>query len=84
MADIARPGGMAVSGSVSGRIRDYIMGIVVVTVVIMFIVPLHPRLLDLFMAMNLAFSLLVLLIVVYSRKPTEFSLFPTVLLVATV
>jgi flagellar biosynthesis protein FlhA len=36
------------------------------------------------MAMNLMLSLLILLIVLYSNKPIEFNLFPTMLLVATV
>jgi flagellar biosynthesis protein FlhA len=56
----------------------------VITVVVMLIIPLHTVLLDALMAFNLVLSLLVLLIVLYSRKPTEFSLFPTVLLVLTV
>jgi flagellar biosynthesis protein FlhA len=56
----------------------------VLTVIGMLIIPLPVVLLDAFMAFNLTLSLLVLLIVLYSRKPTEFTLFPTVLLVLTV
>jgi flagellar biosynthesis protein FlhA len=36
------------------------------------------------MAMNLALALMILLIVLYTRKATDFSVFPTVLLVSTV
>jgi flagellar biosynthesis protein FlhA len=82
MADVARMGGETVSPF--SRINDYIIGIAVVAVVAMLIIPLPTWLLDALMATNLTFSLIVLLIVVYSNKPTEFSLFPTVLLVATV
>ena len=85
MSDVQRMNGAGSNGaSPLKRISDSIIGIAVVVVVIMMIVPLPTVLLDTFMAMNLTFSLLVLLIVVYSQKPTEFSLFPTVLLVATV
>jgi len=85
MADVARMGGEnGASVSPLSRINDYIIGVAVVAVVVMIIIPLPTPLLDALMAMNLTFSLLVLLIVVYSQKPTEFSLFPTVLLVSTV
>jgi flagellar biosynthesis protein FlhA len=67
-----------------GNINDLFIAIGVIVVVMMLIVPLHPRLLDALMALNVVFSLLVLLTVLYSQKPTEFSLFPTVLLIATV
>jgi flagellar biosynthesis protein FlhA len=50
----------------------------------MIILPMPTVMLDLLMAMNLIFSLLVLLNVIYSKKPTEFSIFPTVLLAATI
>jgi flagellar biosynthesis protein FlhA len=56
----------------------------VITVIVMLVVPLPTVLLDALMAFNLTLSLLVLLIVLYSRKPTDFTLFPTVLLVLTV
>ncbi|MDR2476747.1 MAG: flagellar biosynthesis protein FlhA [Treponema sp.] len=64
--------------------KDLFIAIGVITVVVMLIVPLPTVLLDAFMALNVIFSLLILLIVLYIQKPTEFSLFPTVLLVATV
>jgi len=85
MSDVARMGGAnGVSASPLSRINDYIIGIAVVTMVMFVVIPLPTPLLDMLMAMNLTFSLLVLLIVLYSVKPTEFSLFPTVLLVSTV
>jgi flagellar biosynthesis protein FlhA len=50
----------------------------------MIVIPLPAVLLDTFMALNLILSLLVLLIVLYTRKAVDFNLFPTVLLVVTV
>jgi len=85
MSDVARMGGTnGVSASPLRGIKDYIIGLAVVAVVMFIVIPMPPMLLDLFMGLNLAFALVVLLIVLYSAKPTEFSLFPTVLLVATV
>jgi flagellar biosynthesis protein FlhA len=67
-----------------GRPRDFALALGVVLVVIMLIVPLPTVLLDAFMALNLVLSLLVILTVLYTKKATDFSLFPTVLLVVTV
>lgn len=47
------------------------------------ILPLPPFLLDLFFTFNIAFSLIILLVVIYMMKPLEFASFPTVILVAT-
>jgi flagellar biosynthesis protein FlhA len=86
MADAARVGGEGVAPGKPrfGNINDLFIAVGVIVVVMMLIIPLHPRLLDALMALNVVFALLVLLTVLYSQKPTEFSLFPTVLLVTTV
>ena len=60
------------------------MAIGVVAVVMMMIIPLPAFLLDALMALNLVLSLLIILIVLYTRHALEFSVFPTLLLVATV
>ena len=64
--------------------RESVPAVAVIIIVVMLILPLPTVLLDALMAMNLMLSLLILLIVLYTQKPTEFSLFPTMLLVATV
>jgi len=64
--------------------RRNLIALVVVVGLAMFIIPLPTVLLDVFMSFNLVLSILVLLIVLYNKKPTDFSLFPTVLLVLTV
>jgi flagellar biosynthesis protein FlhA len=68
----------------TGNRGDVAIAAAVVAVVVMMIVPLPTVLLDALMAMNLILSLLILLTVLYIRKATEFSSFPTVLLVSTV
>jgi flagellar biosynthesis protein FlhA len=67
-----------------GNQTDLFIAVGVIAVVMMIIVPLPAILLDTLMAMNLVLSLFILLIVLYTKKPTDFSVFPTVLLVATV
>ncbi len=48
------------------------------------VVPLPPVLLDVLLALSICFSLLLFLGALYANKPIEFSVFPTLLLVATV
>jgi flagellar biosynthesis protein FlhA len=71
-------------GSLFGNRSDIAIAGAVVAVVIMMMIPLPTPLLDALMAMNLILSLLILLIVLYTKKATDFSSFPTVLLVSTV
>jgi flagellar biosynthesis protein FlhA len=63
---------------------QYALPLGVLAVVMMLVIPLPTVLLDALMALNLVLSLLILLIVLYSKKATDFSLFPTVLLVVTI
>jgi flagellar biosynthesis protein FlhA len=47
------------------------------------IVPIPPILLDLLLALTLSLAIMILLVSVYSKKPLDFSTFPSVLLVMT-
>jgi flagellar biosynthesis protein FlhA len=58
--------------------------LVIVMVLSMLILPLPAFALDLFFTFNIAFSLIILLVVVYTLKPLEFASFPTVILLATI
>jgi len=49
----------------------------------MIVVPLAPFMLDVFFSFNISLALVVLLVTVYSLRPLDFSLFPTILLVTT-
>ena len=50
----------------------------------MVILPMSPVLLDILFSFNIALSLVVLLITVYTLKPLDFGSFPAVLLIATI
>ena len=49
----------------------------------MMIVPLPPFALDLFFTFNIALALIIILVSIYTLRPLDFAVFPTVLLIAT-
>jgi flagellar biosynthesis protein FlhA len=55
----------------------------VVGIVLLLVVPLPPAMLDLLIVLNIALSLVVLLTSMYVKKPLDFSVFPSLLLVLT-
>jgi flagellar biosynthesis protein FlhA len=57
--------------------------IMVLATLAMVVLPMPAFLLDLFFTFNIALSMVVLLVTVYTRRPLEFAAFPTVLLIAT-
>jgi flagellar biosynthesis protein FlhA len=57
--------------------------LLVVMILAMMILPLPPFLLDLLFTFNIAASLIVLLAAVYTARPLDFAVFPTVLLLTT-
>ena len=66
-----------------GNLKNLTIPMAVIVVVLMIVIPLPTVLLDAFLALNLMFAFLVLLIVLYIYKPTDFSSFPTVLVALT-
>ena len=65
-------------------LKESFPAVAVITIVVAIILPMPTILLDTLMALNLIFSLLLLLNVLYTQRPTDFSLFPTLLLVSTI
>ena len=70
------------------QVRDFAktglgVPIVVVMLLSMMVLPLPPLLLDMFFTFNIALSLVVILAAVYTKKPLDFAVFPTVLLLTT-
>ena len=51
--------------------------------VLLLVIPVTPNVLDMFLASSIGISLLILLIIIYVRDPSEFSGFPTLLLSVT-
>ncbi len=62
---------------------DLFVGVGLMLILSVMVVPVSPWFLDLMIALTLAFSILILLVSVYSKKPLDFSTFPSVLLVMT-
>jgi flagellar biosynthesis protein FlhA len=55
----------------------------VMTVLSMMVLPLPTWLLDTFFTLNIALALVVMMVAAYMRRPLDFSVFPTVLLLTT-
>lgn len=76
--------GKAALGSLRGMGRGNLgIPILLLMLLAMIILPIPPLLLDIFFTFNIALSLVVLLVSLYSLRPLDFAAFPTVLLVAT-
>ena len=67
----------------SNRIGQIGVPAAVVAIVVMMVVPLPTLLLDLLLACNIMGAVLILLTSMYVRKPLDFSIFPSLLLIAT-
>ena len=57
--------------------------VLVLALIGMIVLPVPPLVLDLCFTFNIALSLVVILMAVYTQRPLEFSVFPSVLLIAT-
>jgi flagellar biosynthesis protein FlhA len=62
---------------------DILVAVSVVFVVMIMIVPLNSFFIDIFLSLSISISLLILFIAMYIRKPLDFSVFPSVLLIVT-
>ncbi|MBX6425422.1 MAG: flagellar biosynthesis protein FlhA [Variibacter sp.] len=62
---------------------DIGLAVGVMTILVVLILPLPPLLLDVFLAISIIFSVLILMTALFIQAPLEFSAFPTVLLIAT-
>ncbi len=78
--------GIALNSRLGGRLGKYsdlIMAVAVLGVVVMLIVPLPEWLLDTCLVVNLAGAALIFLTTLYVQEPLQFSVFPSLLLIAT-
>lgn len=67
-----------------GRQSDVIMIVMLVLILLMIIVPLPAVLLDVFLSLNIALSVLIFLLAFFSKHVLDFSVFPSILLVTTI
>ena len=62
---------------------DILMIVAFIGILMAMILPLHPMVLDFFLAMNISFAIVVLITTMYTKAPLEFAIFPSMLLVLT-
>src|SRR4051794_10993387 len=65
------------------RQSDLLIALGIVGIVVMMIVPIPTMLLDVFITLNIAMALCIVLVTIYAKDALEFSVFPSLLLVAT-
>ena len=65
------------------KFSDLFIAIFVVGVILLIIIPVSLGLIDLFLAFNIAFSLLILLTAIFVKETLDFAVFPTMLLFST-
>jgi flagellar biosynthesis protein FlhA len=68
------------NGAVAGALAAPML---VMTVLAMMVLPLPPWLLDTFFTLNIALALVVMMVAAHMKRPLDFSVFPTVLLLTT-
>lgn len=62
---------------------DLAVAVGLMLILAVMIIPIPPFFLDLMIALTLSISIIILLVSVYTKRPLEFSTFPTILLVMT-
>ncbi|MBM7773314.1 flagellar biosynthesis protein FlhA [Actinokineospora baliensis] len=67
----------------SRRLSQFAVPAGVIMIIVLMVVPMPTFLLDMFIVLNIALALLIVLIAMQVRKPLEFSVFPSILLLAT-
>ncbi|NLZ53295.1 MAG: flagellar biosynthesis protein FlhA [Thermoanaerobacteraceae bacterium] len=65
------------------KLGDITMAVMSIAIILMMVIPLPSALLDLLLVFNITFSLIILLISMNTEKPLDFSIFPSLLLIAT-
>jgi flagellar biosynthesis protein FlhA len=62
---------------------DIIVAMAVVTILGVMILPIPPFALDMFLSFSIALSIVIIITSIYIKKPLDFSVFPSILLIAT-
>ena len=62
---------------------DIIVVFAFIGILMAMILPLHPMILDFFLALNISLAIVVLITTMYTEAPLDFSIFPSLLLVLT-
>ena len=67
-----------------GRFADLILPLSICAGFLILIVPMPTWLIDVLLSLNIALAIIILLTTLFATKPLDFSIFPTILLVATI
>jgi flagellar biosynthesis protein FlhA len=62
---------------------DILLAAGIMIIVGMLIIPLPPQLLDMLLTVNIAISVIILMVAIYTEEPLKFSVFPSLLLITT-
>ncbi len=62
---------------------DILMVVAFIGILMAMILPLHPMILDFFLALNISLGIVVLITTMYTKAPLDFAIFPSLLLVLT-
>jgi len=65
------------------KFSDIYIAVFIIGVILQIIIPVPLFFVDLFLSLNIAFSLLILLIAIFIEETLDFAVFPTILLVST-
>jgi flagellar biosynthesis protein FlhA len=66
-----------------GKILSNGISIMVLMIILLIVIPIPPSLIDVFILINMALSMMILVITMSIREPLEFSVYPTLLLITT-
>ena len=81
MADKVETG--ALSRNIFFKNSDVLLALLFMMVIGLMVIPITTWMLDIFLTFSIAFGIIILLVSIYVLRPLEFSIFPTILLVAT-
>ncbi len=62
---------------------DFALAAGIIIILMFMLVPMPPALVDVGLSISITFSVMILMITLFIRKPLEFSTFPTILLIST-
>ncbi len=75
--------GTSILAGLKSESSDILMIVAFIGILMAMVLPLPPMVLDFFLALNISFGIMVLITTMYTTKPLEFSIFPSLLLVLT-
>ncbi len=70
-------------GPVPSKLRELLLPLAIVASILVILIPLPPGVIDLLLAANITLAVIVLLSTIQVKSPLELSIFPSLLLVAT-